>query len=555
MIADNKSLCLALIKAETEEDVVKILHSQGYWNDDSVWHDFGDNENNFSTIGNQQSRADTALVEKIINSVDAVLLKEALRRNIDPESNSAPQGTPQALQTFFGIREGKLTNVSSSARSDLAKNIMLIATGSKSNPNYAIADLGEGQTPEMMPKTFLSLNSSNKLRIPFVQGKFNMGGTGSLQFCGVNNLQLIITRKDPALVQDPNLSNDWGFTIIRREDPKKGVRSSVFKYLYPSEKILSFSAHSINLLPGEYPEPYEKPMEYGSYIKLFDYRFGQKALKTNIQFDLYNRLSSLLPSIALPVTMYERRAGYKGHSFETILSGLRVRIDEDKLGNIEDGFPASSEISVFGEKMSVSIYAFKKGKREKYTKNDGILFTYNGQTHGFINKSFFEKKPVDMSYLSDSILVFIDCSQISGRAREDLFMNSRDRLREGSLLVAIEKEVAKILSSHPGLRTLSESRRRDELNKNLADSKPLAETLERIIKQSPALSSLFNIGARISNPFNQDAQLITHLGSHLILTQKMNILLETKILALSLSPLMVKKRKITPATCGMARRR
>ena len=27
--------------------------------------------------------------------------------------------------------------------------------------------------------TFLSLNKNNKLRIPFVQGKFNMGGTGA----------------------------------------------------------------------------------------------------------------------------------------------------------------------------------------------------------------------------------------------------------------------------------------------------------------------------------------------------------------------------------------
>ena len=32
------------------------------------------------------------------------------------------------------------------------------------------------------------------------------------------------------------------------------------------------------------------------------------------------------------------------------------------------------------------------------------------------------------SYLADSILVIVECSKLTGRAREDLFMNSRDRL-------------------------------------------------------------------------------------------------------------------------------
>ena len=48
-----------------------------------------------------------------------------------------------------------------------------------------------------MPDTFLSLDKSNKLRIPFVQGKFNMGGTGVFEFCGPNGLQLIVTRRNP----------------------------------------------------------------------------------------------------------------------------------------------------------------------------------------------------------------------------------------------------------------------------------------------------------------------------------------------------------------------
>ena len=58
-------LCLALMRADPENEVVAVLTEAGYWYDPSRWRFFGDAENNFSTIGNQQSEAIAALVEKI----------------------------------------------------------------------------------------------------------------------------------------------------------------------------------------------------------------------------------------------------------------------------------------------------------------------------------------------------------------------------------------------------------------------------------------------------------------------------------------------------------
>jgi len=181
---NEKEICLSLARADTEEEVIKILKDAGYWDDPNVWRCYGDIENNFATIGNQQSKPDAALVEKIINSVDAVLMRECLRRGIDPEGKEAPLSISEALNTFFDIYKGRLSNLTASERTKIAGNILLIATGMKSEPSYAIMDEGEGQTPKRMPETFLSLNESNKLRIPFVQGCFNMGGTGALRFCG-----------------------------------------------------------------------------------------------------------------------------------------------------------------------------------------------------------------------------------------------------------------------------------------------------------------------------------------------------------------------------------
>jgi len=501
---DNKNLCLSLAYCETEKDVIKLLKNEGYWDNTDEWRFYGDNENNFATIGNQQSKSEAAIVEKIINSVDAVLMSECLKKGINPESPSAPKSIVKALELFFNIDNGKLSNITSTERKQLAENISLVATGKKTNPCYSIIDKGEGQTPNNMPDTLLSIGKSNKLRIPFVQGKFNMGGTGVFQFCGKHNLQLIISKRNPEIVQYEKVDDSsslWGFTIVRREDPKHGVRSSCYRYLAPKGKVLTFITDSLLLLPGEYPKAYDKALNWGTFIKLYEYQMI--GLRTNILFDLYNRLSLLMPSIALPIRFYERRKGYSGHSLETTLAGLSVRLDEDKTENLEKGFdpPPTSTISVSGQKMKISIYAFKRGQSEKYTKNEGIIFTVNGQTHGFLPRSFFSRQNVRMGYLADSLLILVDCSEFDGRAREDLFMNSRDRLRSGDLRSNIEIELSDLLRNHPGLKDLRESRRREDIENKLEDSKPLAEVIETIIKKSPTLSNLFTNGVRLPNPF------------------------------------------------------
>jgi hypothetical protein len=500
---DPKELCIALAYAEREEEVIEFLKKAGYWDNPQAWRYYGDNENNFSIIGNQQSKPDAALVEKIINSVDAVLMRECLRRDIIPESKQAPQNMKEALEKFFNIPDGKLSNITPTQRTSLAQNILVVVTGQKTKPSYSIIDKGEGQTPAKIPFTFLSLAKSNKLRIPFVQGKFNMGGTGALQFCGTHNLQLIISKRDPKIAEkerrnDPSV-DCWGFTIVRRESPPMGMRNSVFKYLAPKGEVLKFKSEKLPLLPEEYPIPYGKSLEWGSFIKLYEYQLT--GLKTAIYFDFYYHFCVLLPNIALPILLYERRKGYTAQSYHITLSGLSVRLDEDKKENLEEGFPSSANVKINGQEMKILNYPFKKGKLKHYAREEGVIFTVDGQSHGFLDRAFFSRKSVGMDYLSDSILVIADCSNFDGRTREDLFMNSRDRLRSGELKSEIEKELEYLLKTHQGLRELRERRRREELEGKISDDKPLVKVIEEAIKKSPTLSKLFIEGIKITNPF------------------------------------------------------
>jgi len=498
-----KTLCLNLLKAETENEVIGLLKKLGYWDNPKYWAYYGDNENNFSIIGNQQSLPETALVEKLINSVDAVLMRECLRRNINPEGEEAPKSIENAQKEFFNINQGSLWNISSARRTELAENILFVATSEKSNPCYIIIDYGEGQTPNKMPHTFLSLSKSNKLRIPFVQGKFNMGGTGVLQFCGKENLQLIISKRDPKIAifeKEDESSDHWGFTVVRRESPREGRRSSAYTYLSINNKIPSFKAQGLSIIPGEYPEPYKNPIHWGSLIKLYEYQIP--GLRTNIVFDLYNRINLLLPDVALPIRFLERRKGYTGHSMESTMSGLSVRLNEDRSKNLEEGFPTSSTINVSGNKMNCIIYVFKKDQDTNYRKEEGIVFLINGQTHGYISNIFFKRKSVGMDYLSDSILITIDCTNFSSRIIEDLFMNSRDRLRSGEMKSQIEEHLEELISKHKGLTALKEKRRREEIHNKLKDSKPLKDVLDDILKKSPSLSSLLIPGLKLKNPFD-----------------------------------------------------
>ncbi|MEK7117022.1 MAG: hypothetical protein AAB837_02560 [Patescibacteria group bacterium] len=500
-----KKLALSLAQADTEKEVVNILKKSGFWNDGSVWHEYGNDPMNYSTIGNQQSSPDNALVEKLVNSVDAVLTRECLRRGIKPDSKDAPQSIAEAQKKFFDIYNGKLSSIDERQRTSLAENILLVATGGKIKPSFSIIDKGEGQTPNGMPETLLSLTKRNKIKIPFVQGKFGMGGSGVLRFCSSEyKLLLVISKRDIQIQDNDETKELWGVTVARREDPKEGEKSSHYTYLAPNDKILSFSADKLALLPGPYPKVFGNFLESGTYIKLYEYEIGSN-LRSFIGFDLYYRLALLMPDIALPIRMFERR-DYRAHSHDKTLAGLSVRLDEDKSENLEIEFqtPSTGEMTVEGQKLDYSIYVFKKGKKENYATSEGVVFSINGQTHGFLPKTFFDRNAVGMSYLSDSILITINCTKISRRKQEELFMPSRDRLAETPFRFSIEKEMEDIIKNHSGLKDLQNRRRKEAIEDRLQDSKPLADVLEKIIKKSPTLSNLFLRGIRIKNPFNTE---------------------------------------------------
>jgi hypothetical protein len=222
------------------------------------------------------------------------------------------------------------------------------------------------------------------------------------------NVELVITKRNPKLLpkEATRLDKQWSFTVIRREDPSPASpRASRFTYLAPIGAsdgngncgLLSFDFPTLPIFPVQ-NSPYAREAEWGTLFKMYEYAIRAS---TNMMLEggLMGRVRVLLPEPALPIQFHEC-CDYKGHSgsYNTTMAGLIYTLEEDrknpKRQNVEwfDKF----DIDLDGEKFSGRIYLFRKhAKDEKrnpadtYRKDEGVVFTYNGQCQLFFSKDFF----------------------------------------------------------------------------------------------------------------------------------------------------------------------
>ncbi len=522
-----KKLCLSMMKADTESEVIEILKKAGYWDRPECWRLYGDTEDNYSPAGSQANEAEASLVEKITNSRDARLMLQCRLQGIEPKGPKAPQSIKEAIGRFFNVNpnsdvQGEIRELDNSTRNILAKGMTLSLTGESPGtekrdvyPSISIADDGEGQTPDNIPETILSLNKSIKNEIMFAHGKFNMGGTAALTFCGEKNLQLVISKRHPSLVKEDidnptNRDFQWGLTIVRREFPEGNRRKSWYKYLAPifnptdksKPKILSFESSEMPIFP-EGNDAYKRMAEWGTMIKLYNYQTKARghALRDS---GILRALDILLPELGLPLRVHECRKSFRGHSgsFDNNLNGLQIRLSDDN-DNLELKDPLTENINIDGQKFEVSIYILKSKKVARtYRKDDkGIIFSLNGQAQGWFHERFFDRKGVKMGYLKESLIVIVDCSNIDYTTEEELFKNSRDRLSTKPIRYKLEAELEDSIKNNPVLKELREKRRRESTAQKLSNSKPLEDVLKSVIKHNKTLSNLFSLGDRAISSF------------------------------------------------------
>ena len=443
---DPRRLFRALFEASTESEVQGIIAQVPEMGEQHNWRPYGQNESNYGVVENQQASAIPALVEKLINSIDAILTRKCLEERIDPKSRAAPRSIPDAVARFFPrSTDWDLPTL----RHEQSESIQVIADGPRKETSLVIYDDGEGQHPEEFEATFLSLLRGNKNEIHFVQGKYNMGGAGALVFCGNQRYQLIGSRRW-------DNTGDFGFTLIRRHPlsarERMSKRATWYEYLVLNGAIPSFPTDSMDLGLRN------RRFTTGTVIKLYSYDLPRGS-RSVISRDLNLSLNEYLFDPALPLYTIDRPERYpKDRALQRDLYGLKRRLEEDGSKYVAEYFSEELTDRAMGS-TKVTTYVFHSRvddksvretretiRREFFKNNMSVLFSMNGQVHGHYTTEFITRT-LKYALLKHHLLIHVDCTHLNLDFRSELFMASRDRLKDGKEASALRRKLGELLRS------------------------------------------------------------------------------------------------------------
>jgi hypothetical protein len=479
---DTRGVCRRLLDAESEADVQAVIESLPDMTNMKNWRPLDGRETNFNVTSNQASDGGKALTELMTNMVDAVLMKHALLKGIDPKGKAAPATMHEAVdQLIKKLRGGKLTSLESKdpwLRSFAQSNLIIGVTGARSKrkglPCYTFVDNGEGQHPEAFENSFLSLSTGNKKDIPFVQGKFNMGSSGVLGYCGLKWFKLIVSRRFDG-------SGPWGFTLMRKR-PGGGMPVAEY-FVLPTGKMPSFEEDALYPFMKSDGKRYQGVhISSGTVIKLYDYQIGSRfasGFRGSREALNENLVETILPFRILdfrqtpdPKRTGERAEGIDARPFygmEFLL--LNSQKEEEAADDADDDDEAAgtSLIAVSNDTSNdlgrITISAIRLRRNLPgwlKSSNNRVFHSVNGQvqfkqTRGYLSQS------CSFPALKDRIIVIVDASDLSYEAHNEIWKGDREHIRNTIVGERYQEVVTAAIKESKALQDLQHEVAREEL--------------------------------------------------------------------------------------------
>ncbi|MGI4742052.1 MAG: sugar transferase [Janthinobacterium lividum] len=257
----------------------------------------------------------------------------------------------------------------------------------------------------------------------------------------------------------------------------------------------------------------------GTVIKLYSYDLPAGS-RSVISRDLNQSLNEFLFEPALPVLTVDTKERYPDDkNLERALFGLKRRLEQDDKDYVEVNFVEDYTDALFG-KMRVAGYVFHTkvgGKSAKETKdsiqreffknNMVVLFSMNGQVHGSYSSEFITRA-MKLNLLKNHLLLHIDCTNMSYNFRKELFMASRDRLKDSHETRELRKFLASKLGKAGGRLAEIEKKRKDAIAVDGSDSKDLLKNVTKNIQMNPELlkllGSTFKLEEKKAQPEKHD---------------------------------------------------
>ena len=141
----------------------------------------------------------------------------------------------------------------------------------------------------------------------------------------------------------------------------------------------------------------------------------------------------------------------------------------------------------------------------------GVYFTLNGQVHGDLPANFISST-LKFDYLSRTLLVSVDCTEMVPAAREDFLMASRDRVRRNEVYDAIYSTLRDELREHSGLREHNAQRRKKRLDETLSKDENATDYLQELLKSDPTLASILGMGGNVVSTTGPSADAVPYSG-------------------------------------------
>ncbi len=492
----SNSAAMALLKAQREDDVTKILEDDFF--KQGQWLALGDLSKNYGLILAQHSDPVGALSEKITNARDAILLKACAREKIDPQGKNAPQNMTEAFEMFFG---GPRQIERDWKKLEAERVIKIVADGEwvsgEGLPyNLLVVDRGCGQRPEDFHNTFCALLSdkSEKNKVPFLQGRYHMGGSGVLRYCGEKGYELIISKS--AIKK-----GDWGWTLIRKNREERRYEYFVLK----NGQVPSFVMDNIEVPDAKGKDITTSSITDGTVIKLYAYKTRRASAITSegLKYDL----DMFMYNANLPVVLIDARVslGAKIRDISTAGIGDQMLRNESVRELLEDNMPITIDVN-FGRlgNHKIEAFVFKSNaelvdmappkndkqtaplvrkKKRMLSTSMTILYLVNGQAHAWLSNSFIKTR-CKKRHLADDILVAVDFSNVEGADYDDVFQSSRDRMND-LVRSDVEEILARALREDDQLKVMNEERKR-RFTATTASEKP-KEFIKQLLKESPDL--------------------------------------------------------------------
>lgn len=498
------ALCHQYLHAESEDQVATIVDSTSS-SHELTWHPLDRRATNFNVVTNQAATGGKALTELCTNMVDAIILRCANEAAIDPLAPSAPRSVVHAVRDLVqlhGARSGILAEVDDPKNlREYAESNLVIGitgeTGSGARPCFTFVDSGEGQHPENFENTFLSLSAGLKSKIPFVQGKYNMGSSGVLSFCGRRWYKLIVSRRY-------DKSGRWGWTLVRRR-PVEGP--PVAEYLKINSEIPTFDAKSLfplRLASGKPDRKVER--DSGTIVKLYSYNLGRPADFRRIPEALNEGLvSTILPFRLMDYRIQPRRGRQDRRAQgvdERTISGMEYQIRQAK-GAVASKFSHRIHVAELQHpdlgKVDISALLLPDPLpiwiTPRYNRSR-VYHAVNGQVQHKQSRAFVNQ--CGLPGLKDRVVVLVDASGLKESAHNDIWKGDRETIRRTEIGNLYAREVKHAIRSSRTLSDLQRAIRQKELESY--QKKTQVDLFESIVATDVHIAQLLPGGELVQIP-------------------------------------------------------